>query len=263
MVYVFDEIHRFLYDFPFSIPLIGTHESMNSIDRKKILERFKKTYTPNNMILCVIGDADFDKLVDFAEKNFGKEKNKVPSFEIKMRNEIKIEKRKGLDQANLVLAYHSPLAGDKKSYAAEVLNTLMAGGMSSRLFSEIREKRNMAYAIKAASSVNRDFAYNLIYVGTTKENVEPVKKLILEEFGKVAKNLGKKELNEVKEQIIGNYQISSEDSQVQMMELLTAEINGKAEELYEYEKNIKKVSLEDVKELAKIKDYSFFALVPE
>jgi len=263
MVYVFDEIHRFLYGAPFNIPLIGTHESMNSINRNKMLERFKKIYTPNNMILCVIGDADFDKIVSFAEKAFGKEKGEVPKYEIKTRNEIKIEKRKGLDQANLVLAYHSPLAGDKRSYAAEILNTLMAGGMSSRLFSEIREKRNMAYAVKAASSINKEFAYNLIYVGTTKENVEPVKKLIIEEFEKVAKSLSEKEFNEIKEQLVGNYYISSEDSQSQMMELLTAEINGKAEELYEYEKNIRNVKIADVKELAKIKNYSFFALVPE
>ncbi len=263
MVYVFDEIHRFLYGAPFNIPLIGTHESMNSINRKKMLERFKKIYTPNNMILCVIGDADFDKIVEFAEKNFGKEKGDVPKYEVKTRNEIKIEKRKGLDQVNLVLAYHSPLAGDKKAYAAEILNTLMAGGMSSRLFSEIREKRNMAYAVKAASSINKEFAYNLIYVGTTKENVEPVKKLIIEEFDKVAKSLSEKEFNEIKEQLVGNYHISSEDSQSQMMELLTAEINGKAEELYEYEKNIRNVKIEEVRELAKIKSYSFFALVPE
>ena len=263
MVYVFDEIHRFLYGAPFNIPLIGTHESMNSINRNKMLERFKKIYTPNNMILCVIGDADFDKIVSFAEKAFGKEKGEVPKYEIKTRNEIKIEKRKGLDQANLVLAYHSLLAGDKRSYAAEILNTLMAGGMSSRLFSEIREKRNMAYAVKAASSINKEFAYNLIYVGTTKENVEPVKKLIIEEFEKVAKSLSEKEFNEIKEQLVGNYYISSEDSQSQMMELLTAEINGKAEELYEYEKNIRNVKIADVKELAKIKNYSFFALVPE
>ena len=263
MVYVFDEIHKFLYGAPFNIPLIGTHESMNSIDRKKMLDRFKKVYTPNNMVLCVVGDCEFSKLCSFVEKNFKKEKGEVPKYEIKTRNEIKVEKRKGLDQANLVLSYHSPTANDKKSYAAEVLNTLMAGGMSSRLFSEIREKRNMAYAVKAASSVNKEFAYNLIYVGTTKENVEPVKKLILEEFEKVANGLGDKEFNEVKEQLIGNRHISSEDSQDQMVGLLTAEINGNAKEFYEYEKNIRKVKIGEVKELAKIKNYSFFALVPQ
>ncbi|MBI3622911.1 insulinase family protein [Candidatus Pacearchaeota archaeon] len=263
MIYVFDEIHRFLYKKPFSIPLIGTYETMNSITREKIVDRFKKIYTPNNMILCVVGDCDFSKLVKFVEKSFGKEKGQVSKFKIEIHNEEKIEKRKGLDQANLVLAYHAPLADNKKCYAAEALNTLMAGGMSSRLFSEIREKRNMAYAVKAASTIGKDFAYNLIYVGTTKENVEKVKELILKEFEKVSNELDEKELKSVKDQLVGQYQISMEDSVDQMTKLLVSEINGGIKDFYNYDKMIKKVTLKEVKDLAKIKDHSFFALVPE
>jgi len=139
----------------------------------------------------------------------------------------------------------------------------MAEGMSSRLFTEIREKRNLAYSVSGDSNINKDFAYNLIKVGTTKENVEKVKKLILEEFRKVSNDLDEKELNQVKEQIIGNYNISMEDSQSQMANLLANEISGKAEKFYEFEKNILGVKLEDVKKMADIKDYSFFALVPE
>ena len=71
------------------------------------------------------------------------------------------------------------------------------------------------------------------------------------------------ELNEIKEQLIGNYQISMEDSQNQMVNLLMNEIDGNAEEFYEFEKNISEVKLSDVKDLAKMKNYSFFALVPE
>jgi predicted Zn-dependent peptidase len=174
-----------------------------------------------------------------------------------------LEKRKGIDQANLVFSYHVPLAGNKKSYAAMALGTLMAGGMSSRLFAEIREKRNLAYAVKGDSNINNSFAYNLIYVGTTKENVDKIKKIILEEFKKVAENLAEQELNQVKEQLIGNYHIYMEDSQVQLVNLLLYEIDGNAREFYNFVKNVNDVKLKDVKDLAKIKDYSFFALVPE
>jgi len=262
-VHVFDEIQKSLYSGTLAIDLIGTYETMGAIDRKKIVEKFNQVYKPNNMILCVVGDADFDKLIKFAEKNFGKEKGEIPKQEFNLKNESKIEKRKGIDQANLVFAYHVPLANDKKSYAAKVLSCLMAEGMSSRLFSEIREKRNLAYAVKGDSVITKDFAYNLIYVGTTKENVELVKKLILEEFEKVANGLGEKELKQIKEQLIGNYYISMEDSQSQMLNLLLHEIDGNAEEFYEFEKNIKAVKLKDVKKLAKLKNYGFFALVPE
>ncbi|MDO8623561.1 MAG: pitrilysin family protein [archaeon] len=263
-VHVFHEIQSLMYEKPFGIPLIGTQQTLNSIDKKKMMNKFKEIYSSNNLILCVVGQTNFDKIVEFAEKKFGNEKGKVPFFEIKLQNKEKTEKRKGIDQANLVFAYHSPLSKDKKNHAAQVLSTLMAGGMSSRLFSEIREKRNLAYAVKGDSSITKDYSYSVIYVGTEKQNVEIVKKLIIEEFEKVSKELDEKELNEVKEQIMGNYQISMEDSQIQMVNLLTFEIDGNAEEFYEFEKDIKNVKLEDVKELAKKakEKYSFFALVP-
>ncbi|MEK6841600.1 MAG: pitrilysin family protein [Nanoarchaeota archaeon] len=261
--YVFHEIQRSLYKEPFGSPLIGTEKTLNSLTREKIIERFKQVYQPNKMILCVVGNADFNKLVQFAEKNFGNKKGKVPSFNILKRNESKILKRKGIDQANLIFAYHVPCSKEKKSHAAHVLNTLMADGMSSRLFSEIREKRNLAYSVKGGSSILRDFAYNIIYAGTKKENVQLIKEIILEEFKKASQDISEKELNSVKEQMVGNYHISIEDSQHQMVNLLMHEIDGSAKDAYEFEKKIRKVKLADVKSLAKIKKYSFFALVPE
>lgn len=261
-IYSFDKIQRYLYEDPLGLNLIGTIETMNSIDREKLIRRFREVYQPNNLILVVVGDAELEDIIKYAEKNFENKKGKVSHYKIVKTNKSGVEKRGGIDQANLVFAYHIPLIKDKKSYAAIVLSTLMAEGMSSRLFHEIREKRNLAYSVKGESSINKDFAYNLIYVGTSRENVEVVKKLILEEFEKVAENLKEKELKEIKEQIIGNYEISMEDSQSQMVNLLFHEINGNAKTFYEFEKKIAEVRLEDVKNLAKIKDYSFFALVP-
>ena len=264
-LHVFDEIQKSLYDKTMGINLAGTFETMNSINRGKIIKKFKQVYTPNNLILCVVGDADFDLLVEFAEKNFDSKIGKVPFNKFNKRNDSKIEFRSGIDQANLVFAYHSPLARDDLSYASLILNTLMAGGMSSRLFSEIREKRNLAYAIKGECSINKTFSYGLIYVGTMKENVNRVKELILEEFEKVSNELDEKELKEIKEQLIGNYYISLEDSQNQMANLLISEIHGNAKDFYDFEKKILQVALKDVKKLAfNVKnDYSFFALVPK
>ncbi len=266
MKYVLDEIHGTLYDGNLGINLAGTFENLKKITRKELVEKFKEVYTPNNMILAVVGQADFKEVVKFAEENFGNEKGKIPKQEFGLKNEVKEEKREGIDQANLVLAYQVPLANDPQHYSARILSAIMAEGLSSRLFTEIREKRNLAYVIQGGSNINREFAYNLILAGTSKENVSLVRKLILEEFQKVGKDLGEKELSQIKEQLIGNYQISMEDSQVQMLNLLGSEIGGKAEDFYDFEKDIKKVKLEDVKKMAsKVKEgnYSFFALVPK
>ncbi|MBU2503579.1 MAG: insulinase family protein [Nanoarchaeota archaeon] len=266
--YVLEKMQGSLYEEPLGIPLIGTEKTLNSLTREKIIKRFGEIYNPKNLILCVVGDAEFEVLVDFAEKNFSdgsKIVKKVPSFKIVKRNQSGSEKRNGIDQASLVFAHHVPLLKTKGSYASCVLNVIMAGGMSSRLFQEIREKRNLAYGVKGDSEVNIDFAYNFIYVGTKKENVEPVKKLIVEEFEKVSKELTEEELNQVKEEIIGNLQISTEDSQTQMVSLLHYEICGDAKDFYELEEKIKEVELDEVKKVAKnaAKDYSFFALLPE
>ena len=112
----------------------------------------------------------------------------------------------------------------------------MAGGMSSRLFGEIREKRNLAYVVKGGFEITKDFGHNFIYAGTTKENVGKVKEVILKEFEKVAKSLSEEELKGIKEQIIGNYKISMEDSQSQMINLLYFEVDGNAKKFYEFRK---------------------------
>ena len=95
--------------------------------------------------------------------------------------------------------------------------------------------------------------------------MKKVKGLILEEFKKIAEDLDEKELLEIKEKLVGNYYISQEDSQGQMVNLLVNELEGDAKYFYEFEKNIRSVKLSDVKEIAKkaISNFSFLALVPE
>jgi predicted Zn-dependent peptidase len=260
-----DEIQKLLYSGTMKINLAGTIDTMNSITRDKILSKFKQVYTSDNIILCVVGDADFNSLIKFSEKNFEKNKGRVSLEKFNMENDSKIEERTGIDQANVIFAYHVPQAKEKNSYAAMILNSLMADGMSSRLFSEIREKRNLAYAVKGESNINKTFAYNIIYVGTMKENIDKVKKLILKEFDDVANSLDEEEVNKIKEQLIGNYQISMEDSQQQMVSLLAYELYGNAKYFYTFEKNVLDVKLEEVKKLAldAKNNYSFFALVPK
>jgi predicted Zn-dependent peptidase len=266
MMYALLKIHEMLYRGDMAIPVIGTEKAMNSIDREKMILKFQESYTPNEMILVVVGDANFEKVVDFAKKNFSeKKKSKKFSFKIEKQNQEKIEIRQGIDQANMIYGFHSPLANDKKNYAAQVLSVLMGEGMSSRLFVEIREKRNLAYGVKSELDCTKDYSYTLIYVGAKKENVSKIKKLISEELKKVSEELTEKELVEIKEQMIGNNNIAIENSRNQMESLFSSEYDGNAKEVYEFEKNIKRVKLEDVKKLAKIasEKYSFFALVPK
>ncbi len=266
--YVMDKIQSFLYDGTLGVDLIGDKKTMSGIGREEMVERWKETYVPANLILIVVGNCDFDYLVKWAEDNFGggEIKGSIKVREFGKKNGVAIEKRRGVDQANLVFAYHSPVANTKGAYVAEVLATLMGGGLSSRLFSEIREKRNLAYSIHADLDANKNYSHSLIYAGVLPENVDKVKNLIIEEYDKVSRDLSEKELDDVKRQIVGNYRISMEDSQVQMTHLLIWEIIGNVEGFYDFEKNILEVGLKDVQDMARwVSDgnYSFFALVPD
>lgn len=265
-LYVFDEIQKCLYSGTMKLSLAGTFETVSSIKRENIVEKFSNVYCSDNFILCVVGDAKFDKIVKFAEENFKKRKSKSDFINLNLKNEIKTEKRKGIDQANLIFAYHSPLANENLVFASQILITLMASGLSSRLFSEIREKRNLAYTIKGDLNANKFFSYSYVYIGTMKENVEMVKDLILKEYKKVSEDLTEQELSKAKEQLLGHYNLSMEDSQIQMMNLVASELYNNAEEFYKFEEKIMNVKLEDVKKLAsevKKGNYSFYALVPE
>ena len=265
-LYVMDRLQSMLYSGTLGSELIGSKKTMNSIDKKKLLDRFKKVYVPHNMILTVVGNAKFDYIVRWAEKTFKSRKGTSPKYSFNLKNGSRIERRKGIDQANMVFAFHSPLASDDMVYAAEVLSTVMGGGMSSRLFSEIREKRNLAYSIHSDLDCSRYYSHTIIYVGTNAKNIKVVEDLILKEFEKVSNDLTQKELNEIKDQLIGNFQISMEDSQGQMIHLISSEIDSSAEEFYDYEKKIKSVKLDDVRRLAsKVKkgEYSLFALIPQ
>lgn len=265
--HVFKEIEKTLFEEPFGHGSmnLGTVETLNKMDAKFLKKEFAKVYTPNNLVVCIVGNADFNEIVKFVEGNFDKSSSKINEPILKIKNEEKIEKRPNLEQANLVLAYHVPVEGDKLSVASKVLISILGEGMSSRLFSEIREKRNLAYSVKGGYTIKKDLAYCYVYAGVSGENVEKVKELILKEFEKVSESLESDELEAVKEQIVGNYYISMEDSFEQMANLLYSEMNSDGSSFYDFEKNVREVKLEDVKSLAKkaSENFSFFALVPE
>jgi len=259
---VSEQIEKNMFEKPFGDLIIGNKESVSSLERDFVASYFKKMYSPENFIVTIVGDADFEKVCDYMEKNFKSGGKKLEIKKIKTKNKETTEERPGIDQAHLIFAIHAPLMGSKEFYALEVLDAYLANGMSSRLFLEIREKRGLAYAVKSSVSAEKNYSVYSIYVGTTKEAINEVKKIILEEFENV-KNMTEKDFEEAKERVIGLRKVSSEESSEVMNELMYSEFIGNAEEYYKHEEKIKKVKLEDVKKLAKIKSFSSAAIIPK
>jgi predicted Zn-dependent peptidase len=259
--YVLEKIKELLYKNPFGISIAGTLESVSKLSREKVIEIFKSSYSSNNIIFSVVGNSNYEEVIAEAKK-FPKIERNIVTLPIIQRNGESVEKRKGIDQAHEVLGFHMPNLEDKNRYAAIIFDSILGGGMSSRLFQEIREKRGLCYAIKSSLEQSKDYSYELIYCGTTKDKIKEVKELILQEIRKLG-NLNPKELSEAKERLIGLRQISKEKCDSTMIELLQEEIGGNAENYYNYEDEINKVKLEDVLKISKLKNFSFVALVPD
>lgn len=258
--YVLNKIKELLYGKPFGLFGAGTHETMAKMTRQDVLNIFSN-YSTNNMILTVVGKGSFDEICEMGGKTFPKTKEEVQEKIPIMNNKVLIEKRKGVEQANLILGYHVPRLVDKNRYAAEILDVILAKGMSSRLFHEIREKRGLAYTVKGFLEQDKNYGYEMIYVGTTKSKIRKVRELILKEIKKMQK-LERREFEEAKEQLIGLRNVESEDSESVMMSLIAEENAGNVDEYYKYEDRISVAGLEDVRKLAKLEGYSFIALVP-
>jgi len=257
-----EKIKENLYEKPFGMFLAGTEENVRSMTQKQLLENHRKIYVPENSVLAVVGNNNFEEVVKFAEKFCVKrrgEKQEVPK--IRLHNLKREEKRKNLKQASVVLGFHFPNGSEKERYAAEVFSTILGFGMSSKLFTEVREKRALVYTVRTDLDLGDNYGYMLIYAGTEKSKVKNVIDICLKEFHNM-KTLTKKELEEGKEQIIGNYYVGLEGSNETALNLILEEISGKAEDFYKYPENVKKVSLDDIKKLAEKIDYSSFVLSP-
>ena len=257
-----EHIEKNLFEKPFGELVIGNKETVSALERDFVFDYFKKVYSPENYIATIVGDADFEEVCSYLEKSFKKGGKKPELVGIIKKNGESFEEREGIDQAHLVFAFHAPLMGSHEFNALEVFDAYLANGMSSRLFLKIREEKGLAYSVKSSISAEKNYSYYSIYIGTTKEAVPEVKKIILEEL-KNAKKMTEKDLQESKERVIGLKKVSSEESLNVMNELLFAEITGDVGNYYKYEENIRKVSLEDVMKFANVDEHSFAVIVPK
>lgn len=259
--YVLERIKEMLYEKPFNMSIAGTSETVSGLSREKVVELYNSIYASNNMIFSVVGDVSWENVLNEAKK-FPDTNKEIRPMDFVLRNGEMIKKRKGIDQAHEVLGFHMPKLNDKNRYAAEIFDSILGGGMSSRLFQEVREKRGLCYAIKSNLEQSKDYSYEFIYVGTVKEKIEEVRRLILKEIKKL-KDLKQADLTQAKERLIGLREISKEKSDSTMFDLLQEELGGDASNYYKYEEEVNKVNLDEVRKLSSLKGYSFVALVPE
>ena len=244
---------KILHGHPLGKPTIGFNETVGAISREDILNYQKRLYAPNNIIVSLAGAVP-DNALELIKPFF----NGLPGGEFK-HQESKAEikgavflKKKKTEQAHLCLGVKGPSHRDKDRYAYSLMDNVLGGTMSSRLFQEVREKRGLAYAIYTASSPFRDFGLSYVYAGTGKETLGYVIELIIEQFTNLKKEgITREELTRAKEYIKGSMVLGLESSSSRMGFMARSELyHDRIQTVDEIFEAINKVDRDDIVRLA-------------
>lgn len=237
---------------PLGMNIIGTEESLNRLNREKLLDYFNKYYVPNNSVIAISGNFNFDEIINKIEEKFKVWKKRDVNVDIK-KAEFKscfLTKNKDIEQVNLAMSLEAvPIESDKEVYALAVINTVFGGSISSRLFQKIREEKGLVYSIYSSQSLYRKCGELGIFASMSNEHLKEVYESIIEEI-KIMKKyyLTDQEIKESKEQLKGSYILGLESTSSRMMSIGRALLlNSKVESTDDILKSIDNVDRETVK----------------
>src|ERR1700756_2848509 len=161
-------------DTPLGRPILGTTDSINAITRDQIFEHYQARYTPEHIVVAAAGNLDHDTVVELVRQAFRPALGRVAQPVLpRLAGDPRPQAdgvcptliSRGIEQANLVLGCEALARPDERRFALGVLNAAFGGGMSSRLFQEVREKRGLAYSVYSFSGQHADTGMWGIYVG--------------------------------------------------------------------------------------------------
>lgn len=197
----------------------GTKESVRRVKRPDFVSYRKSHYVMDNILLTVSGGVKRNEVLDLAEKyfqNISKGKEKVfKHFVYKNNKKRMLLKNRKNEQAHLIIGFLGNKRGHDKRYEEAVLDSILGGGMSSRLFTEVREKRGLAYSVRSISEHYRETGYFGAYAGVDLKRIDESVKVILDQMYGLSKKIYRiedGEFNKAKEYIKGHLALSLEDT---------------------------------------------------
>ena len=237
--------------------IAGSKKTVSSFRRQDFLDYMKKFYVANDTVVAVAGNFNEKKIIKEIEKYFSKmpvsKKIKISSVKEEQKNpEVKIKFKK-TDQTHLILGVRAYKRNHKDRYALALMSIILGGGMSSRLFIEVREKRGLAYYVRTGIEAYEDVGYIATSSGVEHNNLEETVRVILAEYRKIAKErVSEKELQKAKDFVKGRAVMGMESSDEVAMFFIDQEVsNGKIISLEEKFKLIDKVKVNDILRVAR------------
>ncbi len=240
---------------PLGRSVLGSNETVSGTGRDDIIQYMKRYYRPEKIMVTATGNIDHDELVDFFRPLF-------ESLEFGKRDDGRTPPdlhagvsclHKDLEQVHVCLGGQAPELGSESRFAGALLNTILGGNMSSRLFQEIREKRGLAYAVYSFLSPYIDAGLLGIYVATESSSVNQVLNLIRKEVGDVRKGrISSEDLKAAREHLIGGILLGAENTDARMMRMAKNEaVFGKYIGYDELVADLEKVTVDEVVDVAR------------
>jgi predicted Zn-dependent peptidase len=255
--YLVNEIftQNFWKDHPLGKPILGTKETVKRFERQAVLDAYAPRFAPGNIIVSAAGNLDHDRFVELVTKHFEHMKplkNGFHSSAPKVVSRIILRNKKALEQVQLCIGVPSHPIAHEKRHAGYILNTLLGGGMSSRLFQNIRERQGLAYSIYSDLNPYRDTGALTVYAGTSRESAVKVVQSVVSEFRKLkSEPVPADELRRSKDQLKGSLMLSLESSTARMSNLARQEMYfDRFYDLDELIEKIEAVTVEDLQSLA-------------
>lgn len=239
---------------PLEQPVLGTRESIRAMSKDDIAGYWKRRYGAGSTVLALAGSIEHSKAVDLANEFFGSWAGEPVDHEtgpLAVVPKVRLTKR-DTEQANLVWGGEGLQRSDDRRFAFELLNHVLGGGMSSRLFMSIREERGLAYAVQSFRMWFADVGCWGVYSGTTPAQTRTVLELMREEVDKVATTgITAEELDRAKGNMRGGIALSMEDPNSRMNRLGRDELTGLPHlSVGERIAKLEAVTLDDVQEVA-------------
>ncbi|HXH50248.1 MAG TPA: pitrilysin family protein [Terriglobia bacterium] len=237
-------------------PILGTRATVGAINQRRLRDFFRRHYVPGNMLMTAAGNLTHAQVVDLAGKQFGQ----LPKGHVMAAGPIPVahphtryRRKKELEQTHICLGTPAYPYAHEKRFASYVLNTILGGGMSSRLFQNIRERYGLVYAVFSGLSAYRDAGILSIYAGTAPANARKVVSLIIEEFRNLKNNsIPAEELQRAKDYLKGNLLLGLESTTSRMANIARQELYyGRCITLDQVATQIDAVTREDVVEVAR------------
>ncbi len=224
---VFDLFWRDIFDDPLGLSIIGNQKTINQFSQDNILDYISHNYSSNRIVVAASGNVDHETLVNLVRNKFEKMPKSVANNPV--QSNIKKPARNVIEDGSLQSHICIGTPGlpyvHKEKFSLLILNTLLGGGMSSRLFQNIREKHGLAYSIYSFLDFLFDTGILGVYVGTDLQNIDPALELINQELNKLrTQKVRRDELDRIKAQLKGNIMLGLESTSSRMSRLAKMEI---------------------------------------